>query len=149
MGNSFQAFKHIVAKEGLRGLYRAYWIHQMTWAPFNGIYFLTYEKSKKYFSDHKIIPKGFLNDVASSCVAGTTASILTSPLDLVKTRLQVQNSNPALFDYAGPLDALIKIVKNEGPKALFDGVAARIIWLTPRISIAVSMYEYIKSNVIS
>jgi hypothetical protein len=46
----------------------------------------------------------------------------------------------------GPLDALFKIVKSEGPKALFDGVGARIIWLTPRLSIAVSSYGYFKEN---
>ena len=70
---------------------------------------------------------------------------MTSPLDLVKTRLQVQGSNPEVFDYKGPLDALQKIVKREGAMALFDGVAARVIWLTPRLSIAVPAYEFLKT----
>ena len=78
--------------------------------------------------------------------AGSIASCVTSPLDLVKTRLQVQASNPAVFDYSGPFDALLKIVKKEGPKALFDGVGARIIWLTPRISLAVSLYSYFRES---
>jgi len=30
------ALQQIIAKEGVRGLYRAYWIHQATWCPFNG-----------------------------------------------------------------------------------------------------------------
>lgn len=80
----------------------------------------------------------------SSLTAASLASVLTSPLDLVKTRLQVQASNPAIFDYAGPMDALRKIVRREGVTALFDGVAARVIWLTPRLSIAVPTYEFLK-----
>jgi len=82
----------------LIGLYRAFWIHQMTWAPFNGIYFSVYEYSKlKYrgYSDQT----GILLNLPCTAVAGTVASALTSPIDLVKTRLQVQQSNPLVFDY--------------------------------------------------
>jgi hypothetical protein len=80
----------------------------------------------------------------SSLIGASVASVATSPLDLVKTRLQVQGSNPVLFDYDGPLDALRKILRREGPRALFDGVLARVIWLTPRLSIAVPSYEFLK-----
>ena len=70
----------------------------MTWAPFNGIYFSVYEYSKlKYrnYSDQT----GILFNLPCTAVAGTVASALTSPIDLVKTRLQVQQSNPLVFDY--------------------------------------------------
>lgn len=50
-GSSFQAVKGIIGTEGLLGLYRAFWIHQMTWAPFNGLYFATYDHSKKLIRD--------------------------------------------------------------------------------------------------
>jgi hypothetical protein len=52
-GNSWEATRGIAASEGVLGLYRAYWIHQMTWAPFNGIYFATYEATKKYLNQSK------------------------------------------------------------------------------------------------
>jgi len=71
--------------------------------------------------------------------------VITSPLDLVKTRLQVQQSNPTIFDYNGPIDATVKIIKREGIKALFDGVFSRILWLTPRFLIAMSTYDYVKN----
>lgn len=34
-GGTVEAVRGIVRFEGLRGLYRAYWMHQATWAPFN------------------------------------------------------------------------------------------------------------------
>ena len=62
------------------------------------------------------------------------------------TLFSVQNSNPTIFDYNGPMDAFSKILKREGAAALFDGVGSRIMWLTPRLLIAMSMYDYIKTT---
>ena len=58
----------------------------------------------------------------------------------------MQRSNPLIFDYQGPLDALSKVVKREGVLALFDGVLSRIMWLTPRFLIAMSTYDHIKRS---
>jgi hypothetical protein len=55
--------------------------------------------------------------------------------------LQVQTSNPKLFNYGGPLDILKQIVEKEGPKALFDGWSGRVAWLTPRCAIAMTAFE--------
>jgi hypothetical protein len=38
MGGSTNAIRQIIKHEGIIGLYRAYWLHQMTWMPFNGLY---------------------------------------------------------------------------------------------------------------
>ena len=137
----------------------------MTWAPFNGIYFSVYEYCKSESAKYSGY-SGIIQNVLCTIVAGTVASTLTSPIDLVKTRLQVQLSNPSVFDYKvihrsltykhsfliftehaliqGPVDAAMKIIAREGAIALFDGLGARIIWLTPRLSIAVNTYEHIK-----
>ncbi len=156
-GGSYNATKQIFRNEGMIGLYRAFWIHQATWVPFNGIYFSVYEFAKKEMKlrfnnsssssriDGRNIKDELMLNVPCSLFASAIASVATSPLDLIKTRLQVQQSNPTIFDYKGPIDAAVKIVKREGTKALFDGLAARIIWLTPRLSLAVTLYEQIKS----
>ena len=157
-GGSYNATKRIIKNEGLIGLYRAFWIHQATWVPFNGIYFTVYEFAKKEIntrygysssnsdSSSSSAKEQLMLNVPCSLFASAVASIATSPLDLVKTRLQVQKSNPNIFDYEGPVDAMFKIVRREGVKALFDGLAARIIWLTPRLSLAVTLYEQIRSH---
>ena len=48
--------------------------------------------------------------VASHLLTG----FLLSPLDLIRTRLIVQSSNPRYRAYTGPLDALQKILRDEG-----------------------------------
>jgi len=158
-GGSYSAFKNIVKNEGVMGLYRAYWMHQLTWAPFNGLYFTIYEGFKKHLLKNPLSLGGGagrapsdgtlpgLDKFVCAVAAGAIASVSTSPIDLVKTRLQVQASNPDIFDYKGPIDATIKIVKREGMLALFDGVAARILWLTPRLSCSVTVYEFVNSKI--
>lgn len=162
-GGSYSAFKNIIKHEGVKGLYRAYWMHQLTWAPFNGLYFTIYEGFKKYLLKNPLSPAinasknnnsanvtevlPALDKFVCAVAAGAIASVSTSPIDLVKTRLQVQASNPNIFDYKGPIDATIKIVKREGIIALFDGVAARILWLTPRLSISVTAYELVNVKI--
>jgi solute carrier family 25 (mitochondrial citrate transporter), member 1 len=165
-GGSYSAFKNILKNEGVKGLYRAYWMHQLTWAPFNGLYFTIYEGFKKYLLKNPLSLTGAKNAASSSSsggagggalpgldkfvcavAAGAIASVSTSPIDLVKTRLQVQASNPDIFDYRGPIDATMKIVKREGFLALFDGVAARILWLTPRLSASVTVYELVNIKI--
>jgi hypothetical protein len=99
---SLNALKQIIRHEGIKGLYRAYWMHQLTWAPFNGLYFAVYESTKNYISGTE--KPSWQARIIGGCLAGTVASLLTSPLDLVKTRLQVQRSNPTIFDYEASLN---------------------------------------------
>lgn len=147
MGNtkksSYDIFKSILKIEGIRGFYKAYWLHQITWAPFNGIYWMVYERCKitcKKFG----IEKGITTFFISSFMSGLLASYALSPIDLVKTRLQVQNINPNMFNFNNGLDCAIKVFKNEGICAFWDGVIARSAWLVPRYCIAISLFDSLK-----
>eukprot|EP00730_Choanoeca_flexa_P018140 TRINITY_DN8804_c0_g1_i2.p1 TRINITY_DN8804_c0_g1~~TRINITY_DN8804_c0_g1_i2.p1 ORF type:complete len:163 (+),score=13.53 TRINITY_DN8804_c0_g1_i2:90-578(+) len=64
-------------------------------------------------------------------VAGTTAGVVTPfvvhPLDLVKTRLQVQDGHAANARYRGLVHAFRTIVREEGWRALYQGVQPNAI----------------------
>eukprot|EP01083_Nonionella_stella_P174590 605677_1 len=130
------AARSIIKNEGILGIYRAYFIHQFTWAPFNGFYWMFYGQSKNYFGENSFL--------LSSCIAGTLSSFITSPLDLVKTRMQVQRANPHLFPFNNSFQCALRVYKTEGIVSFFDGVLARVLWLTPRYVIAVSMFDALK-----
>lgn len=147
---SFHAFREILRHEGLLGLYRAFPIHQVTWAPFNGCYFMVYEKLKTMCIDAGY-EDGMDNldpiaQVSCGVAAGVIAATVTNPVDVLKTRLQVAMANPDMFPYKSGLGAAKHLLQHEGAGALMDGAFARVSWLTPRLTICVFAYERIKAK---
>ena len=88
-------------------------------------------------------PPSLALSVGSGALAPALAAVVTNPADVVKTRIQVQKSNPELFAYDGAIDCFLKILKHEGPAALFDGVSGRVGWLAPRCAIAITAFQSI------
>lgn len=62
--------------------------------PFTAIYFATYEGSKKLLGRHQE-DEGLLVQLIAGGVAGGSAAAVTNPLDVVKTRLQLEGVNTA------------------------------------------------------
>ncbi|KAJ3109787.1 ADP/ATP carrier protein [Phlyctochytrium planicorne] len=76
----------------------------------------------------KLSPFG---DALAGAAGAVFANSMVFPLDVVKTRLQVQNKaiahlNPSQH-YASGLDALLKILKNEGIPGLYAGLGAGLL----------------------
>ncbi|CAJ1328497.1 unnamed protein product [Effrenium voratum] len=147
---SFDAFRKILQHEGVVGLYRSFPIHQVPWIPFNGCYFAVYEKLKEMSLDAGYADaNGNLDPVAQlSCgtTAGVAAGLVTNPVDVLKTRLQVANANPDMFPYSSGFGAAQHLLQHEGAAALMDGALARVLWLTPRLTLCVFAYERMKSH---
>ena len=58
----------------------------------------------------------------SGCVAGVVSSLVTNPLDVVKTRLQTQDASAFHPRTTGFLGTLRSLVATEGSRALFRGL---------------------------
>ena len=98
--------------------------------------------------------------ILSSASAGALASFLTSPLDMVKLRLQVQRraesfskslakesstgfkGNPS---YRGMSDALVHSYQSGGIPGLFRGAGARVLHFVPLTTIIMTSYESCRS----
>ncbi|XP_062007164.1 S-adenosylmethionine carrier 1, chloroplastic/mitochondrial-like isoform X2 [Rosa rugosa] len=90
------AVRLIAAKEGFKGLYAA---------------------------------KRELNDPENAIIgafAGALTGAITTPLDVIKTRLMVQGS---ANQYKGIVDCVQTIVREEGPPALLKGIGPRVLWI--------------------
>ena len=57
----------------------------------------------------------------AGCTAGLSTVLALQPLDVIKTRLQVQDGAGSLPMYRGTADALQSIGRQEGWKALYSG----------------------------
>eukprot|EP00293_Proteomonas_sulcata_P012831 CAMPEP_0184313322 /NCGR_PEP_ID=MMETSP1049-20130417/62023_1 /TAXON_ID=77928 /ORGANISM="Proteomonas sulcata, Strain CCMP704" /LENGTH=163 /DNA_ID=CAMNT_0026630425 /DNA_START=1 /DNA_END=492 /DNA_ORIENTATION=+ len=119
----------------------------LTYGPFSGIYFMIYEEFKNFSVKHLVsesdraLPQEQVlhaaHYIAGGFVAGTMAAILTAPIDLVKTRIQVFDS-PAYSSITG---STIKIFKEEGVRVFFAGLGARVVWIAPGCALTVAVYE--------
>ncbi|KAK4601647.1 hypothetical protein RGQ29_010985 [Quercus rubra] len=90
------AVRLIVAKEGFKGLY---------------------------------VARRDLNDPENAIIgafAGAITGAITTPLDVIKTRLMVQGS---ANQYKGICDCVRTIVKEEGSHALLKGIGPRVLWI--------------------
>ena len=63
--------------------------------------------------------------------AGFVNSIVVSPIELVKCRLQIQRESKVNAYYKGPYDCAKKIVCDEGPRGIFKGLFATIARESP------------------
>ena len=76
----------------------------------------------------------------SGTLAAIPASLLTNPMDLVKTRLQVA-SRPGEVIYTGIGDCIRKVYQNEGPAAFLKGSIPRVCRIAPQFGISLFAYE--------
>ncbi|CAO1626237.1 unnamed protein product [Sympodiomycopsis kandeliae] len=141
--------KTIVSREGIRGFWKGFGTTVAREIPFTCIQFPLYERLKLILLQRHNTSLSFTETPLKSLptyqaalvgsFSGGIAAALTTPLDVVKTRLMLVERKVA----AGNVDAaalggvnqkflptLAHISKTEGIKGLFKGVVPRTIWIS-------------------
>ena len=114
--------------------------------------------------DGKVLSYG--EALAAAAIAGMPAAYLTTPADVIKTRLQTE-ARKGESTYKGVGDAFRKIrefapssplfltatdslisliVSEEGPRALFKGGPARVLRSSPQFGVTLVAYENLKKH---
>jgi solute carrier family 25 aspartate/glutamate transporter 12/13 len=137
---------HIIRQLGLLGLYRGATACLLRDIPFSAIYFPAYSHLKKdvFHEGYNGKQLSFFETLASAGIAGMPAAYLTTPADVVKTRLQVE-ARKGQTNYKGLRDAFVKIYREEGFRALFKGGLARVIRSSPQFAFTLLGYETLKT----
>ena len=71
---------------------------------------------------------------------------VTMPIDVVKTRLQMDGSGGAVKQYTGTMDCAGKMVKADGPGALFKGLPPALVRQSTYGSLRYGLYGPIKGT---
>jgi hypothetical protein len=121
--------------------------------PYGGLQIALYEFARQYVMTHPQFPllhPGVAADVLIGSMAGMIAAIVTTPADVLVTRLSVQNPQSYLETrrYMSVWSTAQRIVNEEGPGGLFAGYLQRGIYYAPLIGLFFSLYE-MTSNVVS
>jgi len=138
-----QALSVTLKSEGIKGLWKGYTATLLRDVPFSAMYWGLYEtlRPKEY---------NFQQCFVAGAVSGTVASTITLPMDVIKTRLQI-DLGEKLVKGNGNKNHVLKsvsiakeIVRNEGTKGLFSGLTPRLVKVAPACAIMISSYEYCK-----
>jgi solute carrier family 25 protein 39/40 len=136
----FGGLRRTRALHGVRGLYRGLMPTLLRDIPFSGIYWTLYEMNRRVAHQHELSP--FAASFSAGAGAGMVAACVTTPCDVVKTRMQI-----ALYSESGSSTArsawgtLRHIVELDGASALTAGMATRMVKVAPACAIMVSSYD--------
>ncbi|XP_031387022.1 S-adenosylmethionine carrier 1, chloroplastic/mitochondrial [Punica granatum] len=120
------AVRLILSKEGFKGFYAGYGSFLLRDLPFDAVQFCIYEQLR---IGYRVAAQRDLNDPENAIIgafAGALTGAITTPLDVIKTRLMVQGS---ANQYRGVFDCVQTIVREEGPSALLKGIGPRVLWI--------------------
>ena len=127
--HAMTALRSILAKEGAKGIFAGYGSFLLRDLPFDAIEFVAYEQMKKNYKVMALNNSRDLNPGEVSIVgatAGAFTGLVTTPLDVLKTRLMIQGSSG---QYKNVFDCASQILKQEGVGALLRGWQPRVIWI--------------------
>ncbi|KAI7888971.1 putative mitochondrial carrier protein [Mucor mucedo] len=156
--NTWQATKMIVKYDGYGALFHGFRATILRDVPYSAIQFACYEQFKKIAQNRfkgENIPIGI--DVVTGSLAGAIAGAVTTPLDVMKTLLQTQQTvkNKAVavtgtpgFEapvkhYSGIMDGMMWNYRNQGMAGLFRGIGPRVFWTSLQSAIMFVIYEQV------
>ncbi|KAI9286397.1 mitochondrial carrier domain-containing protein [Umbelopsis sp. AD052] len=141
----FNGVQAMVHQHGTRSLWRGLVPTMWRDVPFSALYWMSYEKSRSILSANAALHQGaspedawreFKLSFASGAISGMVAAILTTPFDVVKTRLQVSSREERRM-----LFSIKEIYHLEGVRGLFRGCIPRLAKIAPSCAIMISSYE--------
>lgn len=141
----FDAGKQIATTYGLRGVYQGFGATILRNVPANSLYFGTYELSRRAFTPEGGSPSPFVNFMAGG-IGGVSYWLFTYPFEIVKTRIQSDNSNRGERKYKHALDCFVKTYKNEGLHAFSRGLSACMVRSFPANAACFLAYETVRAR---
>ncbi|UZJ53202.1 hypothetical protein CBS101457_002522 [Exobasidium rhododendri] len=133
--STLQAFKAVWAEAGIRGYYRGFAGTIGREIPFTCIQFPLYEYFKTYIGMRSSNTTGKAHSIPTwqagfaGSAAGAIAAGLTTPLDVVKTRIMLDRYSPQGDVNRKIIPTLRHIFVNEGLRTLFSGFIPRTLWI--------------------
>lgn len=135
--------RQVVKKEGILGLYAGmeatFWRH-FWW---NGGYFGCIHQVRAVMPKAETPQGQLFNNFVSGSVGGFVGTVLNTPFDVVKSRIQGASKVPGVIPkYNWTYPALVTIFREEGPAALYKGFAPKVLRLAPGGGVLLLVVEF-------
>jgi len=142
------SMKKTVATAGYRGLFDGIsgtWLRQMTYSVCR---FWAYDKSKKMLGAGPDSPPWKL--AAAGVMAGSIAGVVGNPGEIIMVRMQGDMAKPPekRLNYKHCLDALARMLREEGPSSMLRGVGPNVVRAVLMNSSQLASYDFFKSELL-
>lgn len=136
-----ETVKGILAQGGARGFYAGYWTTVLRDVPFSFIQFPIWEKAKQVVASQQGSECQAWQGALCGSFAGSIAAFITTPLDVVKTRLMLGKDAQGV-PYTKMTDTFRRVHQEGGLKALWSGWQPRVGWISVGGLVYFGIYEY-------
>lgn len=116
----FDALKKIVRVEGLVGLWQGVLPNVQRAFLVNMGELACYDQAKRFVVQNRVCDDNVYAHTLASIMSGLSATALSCPADVVKTRMMNQASGQEVT-YRNSYDCLVKTIRYEGLRALWKG----------------------------
>ncbi|KNC97496.1 uncharacterized protein SPPG_07411 [Spizellomyces punctatus DAOM BR117] len=141
--NTMDCVAKIMQEEGIRGFFKGMeatiWRH----AVWNGGYFGVITGVRQALPEPETKQGILLKNFVCGSFGGTVGTLLNTPFDVVKTRVQSQVHPPYKYNWAIP--AIVRIAREEGFSALYKGFVPKVLRLGPGGGILLVVYDLVTS----
>ncbi|KAL9191158.1 hypothetical protein ACHAXT_000864 [Thalassiosira profunda] len=135
-------FKHILATEGIGGVYQGAAATAMKQGSNQGLRFMWFNEYKRIVTNDGEKQLTPLMGLFGGMSAGCFSTLGNNPFDVVKTRMQGTQAS----QYANTLDCFKQILSKEGVSAFYAGIVPRLGRVVPGQGIIFMSFETIVQN---
>lgn len=162
-----KCLKELVKAQGVRGLWNGYTATLLRDVPFSALYWPLYEQCKATMNLYTSNRDSFLINFGSGAIAGSVASTVTLPFDVIKTIKQIEMGEKDIMEVKpgtsrqhpvpgsktvsslsgrsrGNMVIAKELFNEQGMKGLFSGLIPRLLKVAPACAIMISSYEFCK-----
>jgi len=134
--------KEIFNHSGLLGFYRGVSATVVRATLLNSTKLATYDHIKHTLLNLQLLEDGMFCHFVSSVLAGICMAVVTSPMDLIKTR--IMNQKPEHKHYHGIVNCAVKIFKEEGITAFYKGFTPQWMRFGPFTVVQLVVWEWLR-----
>jgi len=137
---TLSAYATIARTEGMKGLWRGYQTNIFRLSVVNCTEIVVYDIIKSYMLYKNLMQDNVPLHLTSAVGAGFVSCMITSPIDVVKTRF----INSAPGTYRSPIHCAVDVVRNNGPTAFYKGCVPSFLRFGSWAVVFFLSYEQIK-----
>ena len=105
----------------------------------------SYDHTKHTLKNHGLMHEGLRLHIVSSMIAGFVTAFVTSPVDVVKTRVMNQRiKGEGVVLYKSTIDCIAKTIRSEGIFGLYKGFIPNWMRIGPHTIITFLIFEQLR-----